>query len=326
MFEHKAFMHFIDACHEKKHDIVSLTIVETEGSTYQKQGTTMLVSSSHEMMGVLSGGCIEDALVHCCDEVLKNGYGKLVTHDLRLPDDSKESWEEGVGCNGLIKVWLEPFYYSNNYGVLGEALSYAKKGIPTTLHRSLKGGSKSSPTLSTKTLHVKMVYDEATYILSQPIYPTFKVLVLGVGLAVQAFVDMANILGWQTYVCDTRHENLNAIVHADQRVLLGSFRDIDTLIQKERFDACAIMSHEFKSDSYYVQALMNEAIDYVGLLGSKERTHKILQFLGDKVTLDERFHAPIGLSIGAQTPQSIALAICAEIEAVKNKKEKKSHA
>ena len=68
---------------------------------------------------------------------------------------------------------------------------------------------------------------------------------------------------------------------------------------------------------------MNEGIAYVGLLGSKERTHKILQFLGDKVVLDERFHAPIGLSIGAQTPQAIALAICAEIEAMKNQREKK---
>jgi len=323
MFEHKTFTRFVDESFEKGLDIVCLSIVQTEGSTYQKPGSNMLVNSDHEMVGVLSGGCIEESLLHCCDEVLQKGHGKLVTHDLRLPDDSLQSWEEGVGCNGLIQVWLEPFYCSKHYGVLGEALSLAKKGIPTTLRRPLKEGAKSVPSLSTKALHVKMVYDEATLMLSQPINPTFKVLVLGVGLAVQAFVDMADILGWQTYVCDTRHENLNAIMHADQRVLLGSFRDIDTLIQKEQFNACAIMSHEFKSDSYYVQASMNEGIAYVGLLGSKERTHKILQFLGDKVVLDERFHAPIGLSIGAQTPQAIALAICAEIEAMKNQREKK---
>lgn len=318
MFEHKAFIHFVEACHEKKHDIVSLTIVETKGSTYQKPGASMLVSSVHEMVGVLSGGCIEEALVQCCDEVLKKGYGKLVTHDLRLLDDSKESWEEGVGCNGMIKVWLEPFYHHENYGVIGDALSYAQKGVPMGLHYTLKEGAKTVFSLDNISVPTKMVYDEVAQTLLHPISPVFKVLILGVGSAAQALVDMADILGWKTYVCDTRHENLGAITHADQKIFFNHAQSIEEVMHEERFDACVIMSHEFKSDSFYLQTAMNSPTAYVGLLGSKERTRKILEFLGDRVTLDERFHAPIGLSIGAQTPQAIALCICAEIESVKN--------
>lgn len=317
MFEHKAFMRFVDESFEKGLDIVCLSIVQTEGSTYQKPGTTMLVNTAHEMVGVLSGGCIEDALLHCCDEVLKNGYGKLVTHDLRLLNDSLQSWEEGVGCNGLIQVWLEPFYHSNNYGILGKALSYAKKGISTTLHRSFTG---KEAFLETKALHVKMMYDEKEKTLIQPINPSFKVLVLGIGSSVQAVVDMANILGWQTFVGDSRQESLESILHADQKIAFKDVHEFETLLVQERFDACVIMSHVFKEDSFYLKGAMDSNITYIGLLGSKTRTQKILEFVGESMRLDERFHAPIGLSIGAKTPQAIALAICAEIEMVKNKR------
>jgi len=319
MFEHKTFIRFVDESFEKGLDIVCLSIVQTEGSTYQKPGSTMLVNSAHEMVGVLSGGCIEEALLHCCDEVLQKGVGKLVTHDLRLPDDSLQSWEEGVGCNGLIQVWLEPFYHSNNYGILGEALLYAKEGIPTTLHRPLfKEGKETF--LETKTLHVKMMYDEKEQTLIQPINPSFKVLILGIGSAVQAVVDIANILGWQTCVGDSRQERLESIMHADQKITFNDLHAFESLLEEERFDACVIMSHVFKEDSFYLKVAMNSGIAYIGLLGSKARTQKILEFAGESMRLDERFHAPIGLGIGAKTPQAIALAICAEIESVKNKR------
>lgn len=317
MFEHKMFMRFVDESYQKGLDIVCLSIVLTQGSTYQKPGSTMLVNSAHEMVGVLSSGCIEEALIHCCDEVLKNGHGKLVTHDLRLLDDSIKSWEEGVGCNGLIQVWLEPFYHSKNYGILGESLSYAKKGIQTTLHCPLLQEDKEA-FLDTKTLHKTMIYNETDQTLIRPIKPNFKVLVLGVGSSVQAFVDMADILGWQTYVCDSREESLASIMHADYKIAFKDLREFEVLLSQEHFDACVIMSHVFKDDSFYLKALMNSPIAYVGLLGSKDRTRKIIEFLGKSIVIDERFHAPIGLSIGAKTPQAIALSICAEIESVKN--------
>lgn len=319
MFEHKTFTRFVDESFEKGLDIVCLSIVQTEGSTYQKPGTTMLVNSAHEMVGVLSGGCIEEALLHCCDEVLQKGQGKLVTHDLRLPDDSLQSWEEGVGCNGLIQVWLEPFYCSKHYGILGEAASYAKEGIPTMLHRPLLKEGKDA-FLEVKTLPVKAIYDEKEQTLVQPINPSFKVLVLGIGSAVQAVVDMANILGWQTIVGDSRQEHLASLLHADQKIAFNDLHAFETLLEEERFDACVIMSHVFKEDSFYLKSALKSGIAYIGLLGSQTRTNKIVEFLGESIVLDERFHAPIGLNIGAKTPQAIALAICAEIESVKNKR------
>ena len=317
MFEHKTFIRFVDESFEKGLDIVCLSIVQTEGSTYQKPGSTMLVNSAHEMVGVLSGGCIEEALLHCCDEVLQKGVGKFVTHDLRLPDDSLQSWEEGIGCNGLIQVWLEPFYYAKNYSVLGEAVSYAKQGTRVIFHRSLEG---KAPFIETETVHQPMMYDEVHHTLIQPIEPCFKVLILGVGSAVQAVVDMANILGWQTYVCDTRADALDVIVNADEKRLFSSATECETLLGKERFDACVIMSHLFKADSAYLKSALHSKASYIGLLGSKTRSHKIIESLGESITLDERFHAPIGLGIGSKTPQAIALAICAQIESEKNKR------
>jgi len=321
MFEHKSFLHFVEHCNATKQDIVALTIVETKGSTYRKPGTTMLVSSNHESVGVLSGGCIEEAMMHCCDEVLKQHYGKLVTHDLRLPDDSKESWEVGVGCNGLIQVWLEPFYVDEVYGALGEAVIYAKEGIAQTLIRSTQKEKSGEYRFIDSDVDFSFHYDEKHYCVSQAIKPLYKIFILGVGSAAQALVDIANILGWEVTLGDTRKESLAEIKNADHKHWFESSLDIQKVLVGQHFDAAVIMSHEFKNDSVYVKELIKSNISYVGLLGSKKRTQKIIEIVqSNNVYLDERFHAPVGLDIGAQTPQSIALSICAEIEAKRNNK------
>jgi xanthine dehydrogenase accessory factor len=322
MFEHKSFLHFIEHCNATKQDMVVLTIVETKGSTYRKPGTTMLVNSNHESVGVLSGGCIEEAMIHCCDEVLKQHYGKLVTHDLRLPDDSKESWEVGVGCNGLIQVWLEPFYVDEAYGALGEAVTYAKEGIAQTLIRSTQKEKNGEYRFIDVLLDSDFAYNEEDHFILQKIKPLYKVLILGVGSAVQALVDIANILGWEVTLGDTRKENLAEIKNTDHKHWFESGLDIQKVLVGQHFDAAVIMSHEFKNDSIYVKELMQSNISYVGLLGSKKRTQKIIEIVQrNNVYLDDRFHAPVGLDIGAQTPQSIALAICAEIEAKRSHKQ-----
>ena len=196
-------------------------------------------------------------------------------------------------------------------------MSYAKQGTRVIFHRSLEG---KAPFIETETVHQPMMYDEVHHTLIQPIEPCFKVLILGVGSAVQAVVDMANIVGWQTYVCDTRADALDVIVNADEKRLFSSATECETLLGEERFDACVIMSHLFKADSAYLKSALHSKASYIGLLGSKTRSHKIIESLGESITLDERFHAPIGLGIGAKTPQAIALAICAQIESEKNKR------
>jgi|GEM_PF-1064937 len=320
MFEHKSFLQFIDQCYAKQEDIVCLSIVKTEGSTYRKAGATMLVSSSHKSIGVLSGGCIEEAMLYCCDEVLHVKHGKLVTHDLRLPDDRIESWEEGVGCNGLIQVWLEPFYAKNSYGALGEAAHYAQKGVKKTLIRSTKTEKFGEYRLIDSISDTPILYNEEDQFILQNIKPVYKLLILGVGSAAQALVDMANVLGWETLVCDTRKDHLDAIFNTDKQWLAESGH-IENILVPQSFNGAVIMSHDFKDDAVYLKALSHSNIAYVGLLGARKRTQKIMEILEKQsICLDDRFHAPIGLDIGAQSPQSIALSICAEIEAKKNKR------
>lgn len=321
MFEHKSFLHFIEHCNATKQDIVALTIVETKGSTYRKPGTTMLVSANHESVGVLSGGCIEEAMMQCCDEVLKQRYGKLVTHDLRLLDDSKESWESGVGCNGLIQVWLEPFYVNESYGALGEAAIYAKEGISKTLIRSTQKEKQGEYRFMDVLLDSDVVNNEEDHFIVQKITPLYKLFILGIGLQAQALVDIANILGWEVTLCDTRKERLDEVSKVDHKHWFEAGSDIQRILAHHHFDAAVIMSHEFKNDALYLKELIQSNIAYIGLLGAKKRTQKIIEMVqSDTVYLDDRFHAPIGLDLGSQTPQSIALAICAEIEAKRNHK------
>ena len=313
MFEDKKSIAFVEQSFARGLDVVCLSIVQTQGSTYQKAGTTMFVNSAHEMMGVLSGGCIEEALLQCCDEVLSKRHGKIVTHDLRLADDSKQSWEEGVGCNGMISVWLEPFFHDEQYGALYEVLLRSKQGLKTTLVYRLGASAVAQATASS------LAFDNDVKTLHLPVLPSLRLLIVGIGSAVQAMVDMANILGWTTLVCDTRAHELSLIQGSDKTLALSDAHDFEKLLERESFDACAIMSHQFKNDLAYMHASLASHTPYIGLLGSKERTRKLVEFLGTNAMIDERFHAPIGLSIGAKSPQAIALSICAQIESLRER-------
>ena len=144
MFSNKEFINFINKSKEEKKDIVYINVIDAEGSAYRKSGATMIVNSNGDFVGVVSGDCFEEDIVHCAKEILVNKKGKYIAHDLRIKNNTKETWGKGVGCNGFIKLWMEPFYYIDNYGSIGIALDHALKGIKRTLIRSIKNSGVHS--------------------------------------------------------------------------------------------------------------------------------------------------------------------------------------
>lgn len=144
----------------------------------------------------------------------------------------------------------------------------------------------------------------------------YSLLIFGSGAHVSSLVVMANLMTWKTTVVDIKI-NKEYVQEADELIQLINLEDILTL-DLSSYDASVILSHNPKTDDTYLKALLQSNINYIGMMGNKHNMkRKKEQFNLEK---DKRFFAPIGLDIGSYTHQSIALSICAQIEALKNEK------
>lgn len=320
MFANKAFVRFLQKAKADKKDIVCINVLDTEGSAYRKSGATMLVDEDGRFIGVVSGGCFEEDIVHCAKDLLAKHEGKFVVHDLRMKDDSAQSWGHGVGCNGLIKLWMEPFYAGDDYGALGIALEYATHRVPQTLVRSIQKDAIFS--FTSNPLEKELVFDESAQSFSQKIESPYRLLILGAGPGSEALIKIADTLGWHTTLCDNRAATLAYVPSADETLLLPSLSDVKNLLAKP-FDAAVVMSHNFSSDAVYLESLLDSDVGYIGIMGPRKRTQIIIDSFssaGEKRILDPRLHNPIGLDLGGESPESIALSICAEIEADRHRR------
>jgi xanthine/CO dehydrogenase XdhC/CoxF family maturation factor len=158
----------------------------------------------------------------------------------------------------------------------------------------------------------------ATFLIA-PVELPPRLLVLGAGPDAMPLVEIAGLMNWHVTVLD--HRPAYAVAERfprAQRVALNPAADLTQALRATHFDAAVVMSHHLLSDQAYLAALAeHDAVPYVGLLGPAPRRARLMQELGEKSQrLAGRLHGPIGLDIGARTPETIALAIVSEIQAV----------
>ena len=319
MFNDKKIIDFLKQAIDEKTDLVYINVLETQGDAFRKTGATMIVKANGVFTGIVRGGGFEKEIVQSAKEVLTKNTGKYIVHDLRVEEDNPDSWGHSIGCNGVIKLWMEPFYSTDNYGSLGLALQYALKGQTKTLIRSIDDSRKYS--FIEKSYKTNSFYDESNNIFLQNIILPFKLIILGAGPGSEALLQIAHILGWQTTICDTRDSILQTIQSSDEKILLSSLDNLDSL-NIDSFDAGVIMSHNLSDDTEYLKELVFSKIDYIGIMGPQKRTKEIMDSIENihkAKLLDTRLHSPIGLNLGGETPESIALSISSEIESRRNK-------
>lgn len=322
-----------------------ITVVETEGSTYTKAGHRMLVADNGDYHGLVSGGCLEGDLAVHAGEVIAGGEPKLLTYDLR--DDADEIWGLGIGCNGLLRLLvqrLDPEHHYQPYLDIAEChRSYAggQLGIVTesstdaappgaTWLKSAAGISHSGmdavaadavgralTAVSGPGIHAVSLAGETLQVLQATVAPVPRLLVIGAGPDAVPLVRLAAELGWRVTITDHRPAYLKApgLGVADARIEArpGS---VATRLCPDEFHAAVVMTHHLDSDREHLRELASTGPAYVGLLGPRARRDRLLGELGaDGLALQPRLHGPVGLDIGAHSPETIALAVAAEIQA-----------
>lgn len=302
------FREFFKAERAAQRPLVAAFVISTEGSTYRKPGAFMLFSESGNRCGLLSGGCLEGDLQDHALQLLSGGRRSLVRHyDSRGSDDP--IWGLGLGCEGAMDILLLRIDSSNGNQPLAGLFEADDERRRTAFDINLKTGAVSV----SENPETKLSGDIFTITADS----TTRLLVCGAGPDAEPVISLAHLLGWRVAAVDHRPANLDAqrfdprtqLVHADGFALPKNFRLDD-------FDAAVVMSHHLIADEHYLRMLADTSIPYVGLLGPSARRERLFASLGTtSERLASRLRAPIGLDLGAQTPEEIALSIIAEIQA-----------
>jgi xanthine/CO dehydrogenase XdhC/CoxF family maturation factor len=315
---------------------VLATVVATAGSTYRKAGARMLILASGGHLGLLSGGCLEADLKEHADEVLGSGIARAVEYDMRGPDDIL--FGIAAGCEGAMRVLLEPA----RSGTAAEtavraAARRVRAGLPTTLvavHEStdLPLGTYTAapplpPALTTAAAQVlaasisREVGSDAegrrARAFVQYLAPAPHVLICGGGPDAQPVVASARALGWRVTVVDHRPAYALAARFPGAAVKLIPAPSLRSAVELEGCHAAVVMSHHLPSDAAYLRELAQAGRPaYVGLLGPAARRERLVCELGsDMAALRPRLRGPVGLDLGAATPEGIALAIISQMHA-----------
>jgi len=318
-------------------------LLHTEGSTYQKRGALILIAANGDYAGLLSGGCLETDLLEHAARVIASGEAHTVQYEMGTEEDLL--WGLGVGCEGSMRILLLRVGPQNDWqpleflatahredtpaavGIVCESSRAAVRcgalalpaGVPAPTPAALRAPALQAALAACAegsggaSVHVG---DSFTVFLL-PLLRSPRILVLGAGPDVVPLVDFAARLGWQVTLVDHRPAYANAAhFPAAAAVLLGRPESLAATVDLRTFVGAIVMSHHLPSDRLYLRAVAESSIPYVGLLGPPARRDRLLGDLGPlTAALRPRLHAPVGLPLGGRAPESIALAIIAELHA-----------
>jgi xanthine/CO dehydrogenase XdhC/CoxF family maturation factor len=315
---------------------VLATVVATAGSTYRKPGARMLIMADGSHLGLLSGGCLESDLQIHAQEVIASGVPRTVEYDMRGPDDIL--FGIGAGCEGAMRVLLEPAGPGSPaaaaLAAAGGATKAGAAAILALVHESADlslGTYLAKPPLPSVLIaagndalaaRASRSVDLGTGALRTRAYMQFlapppHLLICGAGPDARPVAGIARALGWRVSVVDHRRAYAVAAHFPGADVRVAAAEQLRSEIDLARCHAAVVMSHHLAADETYLRELAEAGVPaYVGLLGPEARRGRIAKELGALAEkLRFRIRGPVGIDIGAMTPEGIALSIVSQIHA-----------
>ena len=316
---------------------VLVTLVRLEGSSYRRPGAHLLIGAdSSEYAGTISGGCLEAEVVRKAAWMVRGGA--VVERYSTLFDDTAEI-PFGLGCGGVVDLLLEPVETPECQALL-EAMEVSLCGVESqvatwlpmngrSLQRVVRGADGTvvfhSEGLSADDLRLipapsELLGWDNSEIYCERLAPPQRLFVLGAGDDAKPVVTMAALLGWNVTLVDGRAQiaKRERFPEAERVVIATSVEELGLRTS----DAAVIMTHSYEQDRALLTGLLgaSEIPGYIGLLGASHRSSLLVSeaaaTLGVTVAeCCERVWAPIGLDLGGDGAEAIALAVIAEVQA-----------
>lgn len=303
---------------------VLASVVALDGSSYRRPGVRMLILENGDMVGAVSGGCVEKEILLQSETVFKTGASKMMTYDGRYR----------LGCEGVLYILIEIFQPSESF--LSSFSRCIKKRSSFEIHSYYKkqeGEFKDIGSLvnidntlfSVSNNHIKKEYINLL-VFKQNMPPCFKLLIIGAEHDAVQLCKYAALTGWEVSVVAgvSESKSIENFPGANKFTATSAETLDVSLIDKQT--AVMLMTHNFANDLRYLVALKDINVTYIGLLGPTKRREDLLsQFTEYCPDINLEFldciHGPAGLDIGSETPQEIAISIMAEILAFSRKRQ-----
>ncbi|MEP1446791.1 MAG: XdhC family protein [Paraglaciecola sp.] len=301
---------------------VLATIIETDGSSYRKAGAMMLINDLGQYFGLLSGGCLESDIMRQARRCWENQRSRIIEYDMREEEDL--AWQLGIGCGGMVRILLQPVHAKNDYLKLEELNHYLEarqeveyvqqvdEGLPVNEVRVIGKSHTDTGSSSSK---------ESPQLFVHRLNPAPLIAVFGAGVDARPLVAMACELGWQVLLVDPRvgYAKPEYFTKATE-IIRQPIAQLDSASWLGQIDVALILTHNIKLDAAALRLVQGSSAKYVGLLGPTHRTDRVLAIAElSRSDLSKPLANPVGLRLGGELPESIALSMLAEAHAVLEK-------
>ena len=291
------------------------TVIRTWGSAPRPVGSQLAVSGEGDIIGSVSGGCVEGAVIIEALNTLKTGRNVILEYGV----SDEDAFAVGLACGGNIQILVEPVGFGLSENIVAElvcrfqrreSVAYSidiKSGVNKVITLGINDGKKNVGT------HTSGFYGAEFLVIYEK--PLRMAVIGGVHIA-QPLVSIARMSGFAVVVIDPRSTFLNAIRFPN--VELSNLWPDEALkaFKPDSRTAIITLSHDPKIDDLGLIEALNSNCFYIGCLGSKKTHSKRLDRLSKIVNSDvclSRLHGPIGLNIQSRTPTEIAISIMAEV-------------
>ena len=343
MKEHEQILELWSEAEKAGEEAVLATVVKTQGSSYRLGGARMLLTRGGQRAGSISGGCLEDDLLRKAWWLTQTGPA------IRRYDTTPEgeiTGEYGLGCSGIIHVLLERVTpgHARILELLREVRSSRTPAAVVHLLQPIAELGRrlivpprdsvednvtdsalrswmletAQAALSASQLRANL-HNGAQEIFVETIAPPVRLLIFGAGDDAVPLTQLARHQGWQVHVYDGRahYARPEKFPSAHQVSVLAA--DEPVRMEADRWTAAVIMSHSYSQDLQRLRDLSGQVLPYLGVLGPQKRTRQLLEDAAlNENRLRSVLRSPMGLDLGADGPEQVALAVVAEVQAVMN--------
>lgn len=326
------------------------TVVLVEGSAYRRAGARMLITEDGQLTGAISGGCLEGDALRKARMVILQQEPLLVTYDTMDDDDAKLG--VGLGCNGIIHILIEPIndgqtnpitllkaaITSRGYSVLVTVFSIENRKAPQPGSCLYLEGSKTLQYGLENLPYKNELLEDARNVLGNQrsavtayqgytafvecVKPLISLVIVGAGNDAIPLSRIAVVLGWDITVVDGRPNYASTERFPSiKKIMIAKPQGILYNLEINEWTAFVLMTHNYNYEIAFLKELLPLHPPYIGILGPKKKLERMLDELevnGTVITEKnlETIHGPVGLDIGSETSEEIALSIIAEIKAV----------
>jgi xanthine/CO dehydrogenase XdhC/CoxF family maturation factor len=344
---------FVENKHNNE-ELFLATVVNVQGSTYRQPGARMLITASGKIVGTISGGCLEnDVIEHTL--LMTDEKAKIITYDTNAEEDiiwgfglgcngvvdilieridhddplnplgfihqCLSNQQPGIiasvfNISGNINVSLEAHFTLNYDGLVNSNI------MEYSVNQALVKDAKLALQNQCSSFHKYQLSSGEVSVFIELIQPPPNLMIFGAGRDAIPLAEFAKSLGWKVTIFDCRALEVTKerFIIADE-IILTRREILHQQIYINEYTIAVVMTHNYFDDLEILKLLIPSNIKYLGCLGSKQRIAKLLtdvqEAMGEFNPQElAKFYAPVGLDIGADTPEVIALSIIAEIQSV----------